>query len=95
MTLFFCLHNVLIKCLSFRPPIPEFLTEELRRLVPRCVFATNPCRVQYCTQQIHIIRADGLMNKTANYDVRRRSVDQKKCPTVVDTDAIKNVNITK
>lgn len=33
------------------------------------------------------------MNKTANYDVRRRSVDQKKCPTVVDTDAIKNVSI--
>lgn len=53
--------------------------------------------MQYCTQQIHIIRVDGLMKKTVNYDVRRRSVDQKKCPTVVDTDdyAIKNVSVIK
>ncbi|CAH1738723.1 unnamed protein product [Aphis gossypii] len=69
-----------------RALIPEFLTEEFRRLVPRCVFTTNPCRMQYCTQQIHIIRADGLMKKTANYDIRHGSMDQKKSPTATESD---------
>ncbi|KAL5233415.1 hypothetical protein ACI65C_000825 [Semiaphis heraclei] len=75
-----------------RPLIPEFLTEEFRSLVPRCIFTTNPCRMQYCTQQIHIIRADGLMKKTANYDIRHGSMDQKKSTTVIesDDDIIKN-----
>lgn len=79
---------------TFRPSIPECLIEEFRRLVPRCVFTSNPCRMQYCTQQLHIIRADGLMKKTANYDVRQGSVDRKKCPTVTETDdyVIKNVS---
>lgn len=80
--------------LLFRPSIPEFLTDEFRRLVPRSVFTTNPCRMQYCTQQIHIVRADGLMKKTANYDIRHGSVDRKKSTTVTETedDIIKNVS---
>uniref|UniRef100_A0A2S2Q6N7 DNA polymerase epsilon subunit n=1 Tax=Sipha flava TaxID=143950 RepID=A0A2S2Q6N7_9HEMI len=69
-----------------RPTIPACLTEEFHRLVPRSVFTTNPCRLQYCTQQIHIIRADGLMNKTANYDVRLKSMDRKKYSSVAETD---------
>ncbi|CAI6362828.1 unnamed protein product [Macrosiphum euphorbiae] len=75
-----------------RPLIPEFLTEEFRRLVPRCVFTTNPCRMQYCTQQIHIIRADGLMKKTANYDIRHSSMDRNKSTSAAesDDDIIKN-----
>jgi len=74
--------------------MPEYVTEEFRRLVPRCVFTTNPCRIQYCTQQIHIIRADGLMKKTANYDVRQGLVDRKRYSTEAETDeyAIKNVS---
>ncbi|VVC32479.1 DNA polymerase epsilon, subunit B,DNA polymerase epsilon subunit B, N-terminal,DNA polymerase [Cinara cedri] len=74
-----------------RPPIPDSLTEEFRRLVPRCVFTTNPCRIQYCTQQLHVIRIDGLMKKTANYDVRQGSVDRKKSTVAgIDKSAVQN-----
>lgn len=78
-----------------RPSIPEYLTEEFRQLVPRCIFTSNPCHMQYCTQQIHIVRVDGLMKKTANYDVRQKSLDQKRYKTfTTETDdfAIKNVS---
>lgn len=77
--------------------IPACLTEEFRRLVPRSVFTTNPCRMQYCTQQIHIIRADGLMKKTANHDVRLKSMDRKKCSSVAETDdnSVNNVSVIK
>lgn len=54
--------------------------------------------MQYCTQQIHIIRSDGLMKKTANYDVRYRSMDQKNCSSVTETNDnsdVKNVSDLK
>lgn len=81
----------------FRPIIPACLTEEFHRLVPRSVFTTNPCRLQYCTQQIHIIRADGLMKKTANFDVRLKSMDQKKCSSIAENDdnTVNNVSVLK
>lgn len=45
-----------------RPPLPDALCAEFCKLVPRTVLATNPCRLQYCTQQIVVCRAD-LMTK--------------------------------
>uniref|UniRef100_A0A8C5X3J4 DNA polymerase epsilon subunit n=1 Tax=Malurus cyaneus samueli TaxID=2593467 RepID=A0A8C5X3J4_9PASS len=45
-----------------RPPLAENITQEFRQLVPFSVFTTNPCRVQYCTQEIIIFRED-LVNK--------------------------------
>lgn len=41
-----------------RPPLPESLCADFRKRVPRTVLATNPCRLQYCTQQIVVCRAD-------------------------------------
>uniref|UniRef100_A0A182REB2 DNA polymerase epsilon subunit n=1 Tax=Anopheles funestus TaxID=62324 RepID=A0A182REB2_ANOFN len=41
-----------------RPPIPYALTEELKKRFPRTILTTNPCRLQYCTQQIVVCRAD-------------------------------------
>lgn len=41
-----------------RPPLPETLCSDFKRLVPRTILATNPCRLQYCTQQIVVCRAD-------------------------------------
>ncbi|XP_055697195.1 DNA polymerase epsilon subunit 2 [Phlebotomus papatasi] len=41
-----------------RSALPDFLLSDLRRKVPRAVAATNPCRLQYCTQQITIFRMD-------------------------------------
>ncbi|XP_072946418.1 DNA polymerase epsilon subunit 2 [Epargyreus clarus] len=42
-----------------RPPIPSSITEEIRnKLGDSVIFTTNPCRVQYCTQEFVIIRQD-------------------------------------
>ncbi|NWH40692.1 DPOE2 polymerase, partial [Chloropsis hardwickii] len=52
-----------------RPPLAENITQEFRQLVPFSVFTTNPCRVQYCTQEIIIFRED-LVNKMCRNCVR-------------------------
>ncbi|XP_054827711.1 DNA polymerase epsilon subunit 2 isoform X2 [Eublepharis macularius] len=52
-----------------RPPLTENITEEFREQVPFSVFTTNPCRVQYCTQEIMIFRED-LVNKMCRNCVR-------------------------
>lgn len=53
-----------------RAPLPEQICTDLKRLLPRTVLATNPCRLQYCTQQIVICRADlitKLCRNTINF----------------------------
>uniref|UniRef100_A0A669PVR4 DNA polymerase epsilon subunit n=1 Tax=Phasianus colchicus TaxID=9054 RepID=A0A669PVR4_PHACC len=52
-----------------RPPLAENITQEFRQLVPFSVFTTNPCRIQYCTQEIIIFRED-LVNKMCRNCVR-------------------------
>ncbi|KAK2539048.1 Pole2 [Columba guinea] len=52
-----------------RPPLADNITEEFRQLVPFSVFTTNPCRIQYCTQEIIIFRED-LVNKMCRNCVR-------------------------
>lgn len=41
-----------------RPPIPNSITEEVRRKLPNSTFTSNPCRIQYCTQEIVVFRED-------------------------------------
>lgn len=53
-----------------RPPLPEKLCADAKRLLPRLLLATNPCRLQYCTQQIVVCRADlitKLCRNTINF----------------------------
>ncbi|NWT15142.1 DPOE2 polymerase, partial [Vireo altiloquus] len=52
-----------------RPPLAENITQEFRQLVPFSVFTTNPCRIQYCTQEIIIFRED-LVSKMCRNCVR-------------------------
>uniref|UniRef100_A0A669DZ81 DNA polymerase epsilon subunit n=1 Tax=Oreochromis niloticus TaxID=8128 RepID=A0A669DZ81_ORENI len=52
-----------------RPPLADHITEEFRQRVPFSVFTTNPCRIQYCSQEIIIIRED-LVNKMCRNCVR-------------------------
>ncbi|KAM8833178.1 DNA polymerase epsilon subunit 2 isoform 2-T2 [Synchiropus picturatus] len=52
-----------------RPPLAEHITEEFRQRVPFSVFTTNPCRIQYCSQEIVIMRED-LVNKMCRNCVR-------------------------
>ncbi|XP_007886552.2 DNA polymerase epsilon subunit 2 [Callorhinchus milii] len=56
-------------CILPRPPIADFITEEFRQRVPFSVFATNPCRIQYCTQEIIIVRED-MVNKMCRNCIR-------------------------
>ncbi|XP_005094411.1 DNA polymerase epsilon subunit 2 [Aplysia californica] len=41
-----------------RPTIPNVITEAFRKKVPDAIFTSNPCRIQYCTQEIIIFRED-------------------------------------
>jgi len=41
-----------------RPPIPNCLTEYFCAKVPNATFASNPCRLQFCTQEIVVFRED-------------------------------------
>nr|XP_054386612.1 DNA polymerase epsilon subunit 2 isoform X2 [Pongo abelii] len=52
-----------------RPPLAESITNEFRQRVPFSVFTTNPCRIQYCTQEITVFRED-LVNKMCRNCVR-------------------------
>ncbi|CAH2328320.1 DNA polymerase epsilon subunit 2 [Pelobates cultripes] len=52
-----------------RPPIAEHITEEFRQRVPFSIFTTNPCRIQYCTHEIVVLRED-LVNKMCRNCVR-------------------------
>ncbi|XP_068948076.1 DNA polymerase epsilon subunit 2 isoform X4 [Petaurus breviceps papuanus] len=52
-----------------RPPLAESITNDFKQRVPFSVFTTNPCRIQYCTQEIIIFRED-LVNKMCRNCVR-------------------------
>ncbi|CAB1330589.1 unnamed protein product [Coregonus sp. 'balchen'] len=52
-----------------RPPLADHITEEFRQRVPFSVFTTNPCRIQYFSQEIVVIRED-LVNKMCRNCVR-------------------------
>ncbi|MED6232907.1 DNA polymerase epsilon subunit 2 [Ataeniobius toweri] len=52
-----------------RPPLADHITEDFRQRVPCSVFTTNPCRIQYCSQEIIIMRED-LVNKMCRNCVR-------------------------
>ncbi|XP_073990612.1 DNA polymerase epsilon subunit 2 [Rhodnius prolixus] len=41
-----------------KPELPEVLLSDLKVHIKNLVSATNPCRIQYCTQEIIIIRED-------------------------------------
>uniref|UniRef100_A0A8C4QTQ8 DNA polymerase epsilon subunit n=1 Tax=Eptatretus burgeri TaxID=7764 RepID=A0A8C4QTQ8_EPTBU len=45
-----------------RPPLADFITTEFTQQVPSAVFATNPSRIQYCTQEIVVFR-ENLVSK--------------------------------
>lgn len=42
-----------------RPAIPNYITQDIKdRLGDAVIFTTNPCRIQYCTQEIVVMRQD-------------------------------------
>ncbi|CAK9807637.1 DNA polymerase epsilon subunit 2 [Anthophora plagiata] len=49
-----------------RSPLPKHLTEYFRKNIPGAIFATNPCRIQYCTKEIVVFREDILSKMCRN-----------------------------
>ncbi|PWA22562.1 hypothetical protein CCH79_00015177, partial [Gambusia affinis] len=54
---------------SLRPPLADQITQDFQQRVPGSVFTTNPCRIQYCSQEIVIMRED-LVNKMCRNCIR-------------------------
>ncbi|KAM0068481.1 putative DNA-directed DNA polymerase [Helianthus debilis subsp. tardiflorus] len=48
-----------------RCALPKYLTEEIRKHIPNAIFASNPCRIKFYTQEIVFFRHD-LLNKMRN-----------------------------
>lgn len=50
-----------------RQTIPDYVTKEMKeRLGDGVIFTTNPCRIQYCTQEIIVFRQDLVMKMCRN-----------------------------
>ena len=43
-----------------RPRLPKNLTVDFEKNIPNAVFTSNPCRIQYCTKEIIVMREDVL-----------------------------------
>ncbi|ELU10622.1 hypothetical protein CAPTEDRAFT_182971 [Capitella teleta] len=49
-----------------RPGLFSCLTEGITKHIPGAIFASNPCRIQYCTQHICILREDMVLRMGRN-----------------------------
>ncbi|CAL1675823.1 unnamed protein product [Lasius platythorax] len=49
-----------------KPPLPKCIIEEVTKMVPNAIFTTNPCRIQYCTKEIVVLREDMLTKMCRN-----------------------------
>lgn len=49
-----------------RPALPKFITAEFLSFVPNSTMATNPCRIQYCSQEILVVREELLSKMCRN-----------------------------
>lgn len=49
-----------------RPPLPASIVQDLTKKNKRVILATNPCRIQYCTQEIVVCRLDLLRKLCRN-----------------------------
>ncbi|XP_070517349.1 DNA polymerase epsilon subunit 2 [Cardiocondyla obscurior] len=49
-----------------KPPLPKCIIEEVTKVIPNAIFTTNPCRIQYCTKEIVVIREDMLTKMCRN-----------------------------
>ena len=57
-----------------RPPIPASLTKYFREHIPNSTFTSNPCRLQFCTQEIVVFRED-VISELSRACIRVPKVD--------------------
>jgi len=63
-----------IKKMLPRPPVPSYITKQFCDKIPKAIFTTNPCRIQYFTQEIIVFR-DDLMRKMCKNSLKCPSKD--------------------
>jgi len=49
-----------------KPPLPKCIVEQVTERLPNAIFTTNPCRIQYCTKEIVVLREDMLTKMCRN-----------------------------
>jgi len=49
-----------------KPPLPKCIVERFVETLPNAIFTTNPCRIQYCTKEIVVLREDMLTKMCRN-----------------------------
>ncbi|KAG8201544.1 hypothetical protein JTE90_011219 [Oedothorax gibbosus] len=49
-----------------RPAIPPSFLGDFRKKVPKAIFTSNPCRIQYCSQDIVVFREDIISKMCRN-----------------------------
>lgn len=59
----------------FRFALPRYVTYDFDKSIPRAIFATNPCRLQYCTKEIVLFRAD-IVPKLLQASLHKPSKDE-------------------
>lgn len=67
-----------------RPPIPACLTKYFRQHVPNSVFTSNPCHLQFCTQEIVVFRED-IISKLSRACIRVPKADVSMADHLVKT----------
>ncbi|KAJ8674104.1 hypothetical protein QAD02_005366 [Eretmocerus hayati] len=61
-----------------RPPLSKYIVEDLIKVVPKVILATNPCRIQLCTKEIVVFRENilsKLCRNTLHYPNKTRDED--------------------
>jgi len=49
-----------------KPRLPKCIVEQMTKTLPNAIFTTNPCRIQYCTKEIVVLREDMLTKMCRN-----------------------------
>ncbi|KAL2730579.1 DNA polymerase epsilon subunit 2 isoform X1 [Vespula maculifrons] len=62
-----------------RRSLSKYVVEDVQKVIPEAVFATNPCRIQYCTKEIVVYREDILIKMCRN-TLRFPSGEESKVP---------------
>ncbi|XP_057662767.1 DNA polymerase epsilon subunit 2 [Diorhabda carinulata] len=55
--------------------LPSYVTGDMKKVLPKAIFTTNPCRIQYCTRELTLFRAD-LMPKLLQGTLHKPSKDE-------------------
>lgn len=65
-----------------RRSLSKYVVEDIQKVIPEAIFATNPCRIQYCTKEIVVYREDMLIKMCRN-TLRFPSGEESKVPNHV------------